>query len=262
MQKFNHSAVIAVISTHANRVSLVGPMLKRYELTTLSFRSCAHFMQHSPAQSVDLIIIEGYTLTHVEVQFLNSMRDGTTGAPPILVIAGNNDERLASIALKAGADDFMRKPLQSSELMARIERSLRKSMYVKLSRTQFGCFEFLLEQRQLLHNGKVTRLRPREYDLMLCLFQNEGRVVPREVLLLNVWQTLPNLPTRSIDTYVSRLRKRFGLDGRSGWNLMSVYQRGYCLVEDPQLEESAKAAAEDAPDYDVTIKRMPPPRKK
>lgn len=261
MERYYHSAVIAVISTHANRASLVGPMLKRHELTTLHFRSCAHFMQHTPAQAVDLIIIEGYTLTQTEIQFLNSMRDGSVEAPPIIAVAGSQDDRLASIALKEGADDFMRKPLQSSELMARIERSLRQSLSARLTRTQFGCFEFLIDQRQLLHHGKHVRLRPREFDLMLCLFQNEGRVVAREVLLVNVWQTVPSLPTRSIDTYVSRLRKRFALDGRSGWNLISVYQRGYCIVEDPEVAANQREAAEDEPDYDVTIKRIPPPKK-
>jgi len=80
---------------------------------------------------------------------------------------------------------------------------------------------------------------------------------------MNVWHTIPSLPTRSIDTYVSRLRKLFGLDGSCGWLLMSVYQRGYCLM--PAAKEQAQTttskAAEDAPRYDVTIKKIPPPRK-
>ncbi len=262
MERYYHSAVIAVISTHANRASVVEPMLKRLELTTLSFRSCAHFLQHSPTSAVDLIIIEGYTLTQVELQFLKAMRDSPTDSAPIIVIVGNNDDRLASIALKAGADDFMRKPLQQAELMARIERSLRHSLYPRIARTKFGCFEFLIDQRQLAFKGDIIRLRPREFDLLLCLFQQEGRVVPREVLLVNVWQTVPSLPTRSIDTYVSRLRKRFSLNGKSGWSLISVYQRGYCIVEDHSAADVDLAeAAEDAPDYDVTIKKIPPPKK-
>ncbi len=261
MEKYHHSAVIAVISTHAHRASIVLPLLKRADLTALSFRSCAHFMQHSPTTSVDLIVIEGYTLTQAEIQFLKNFKDGHRHRAPIIVIAGNNEESLAATALRAGADDFMRKPLRQGELIARIERSLRQYLYPRLTRTVFGEFEFLIEQRQLIYQGQLVELRPREFDLLLCLFQHEGRVVSRDILLTHVWQTVPNLPTRSIDTYVSRLRKRFGLNGQSGWVLMSVYQRGYCLMEAlSSLDGQVSKAAEDQPEYDVTIKRIPPPR--
>ena len=261
MENYHHSAVIAVISTHAHRASIVLPLLKRADLTALSFRSCAHFMQHSPSTSVDLIVIEGYTLTQAEIQFLKNFKDGHRHRAPIIVIAGNNEESLAATALRAGADDFMRKPLRQGELLARIERSLRQYLYPRLMRSVFGEFEFLIEQRQLIFQGQLVELRPREFDLLLCLFQHEGRVVSRDILLTHVWQTVPNLPTRSIDTYVSRLRKRFGLNGQSGWVLMSVYQRGYCLMEAlSSVDGQVAQAAEDQPDYDVTIKRIPPPR--
>lgn len=261
MQKYHHSAVVAVISTHAHRASIVGPLLKRAEITTMSFRSCAHFMQHSPANAVDLIVIEGYTLTHTEIQFLKTFRDTQRQQIPILVIAGNNDESLPITALRAGADDFMRKPLRQQELMARIEKSLRRNLHPRLSRTSFDGFEFLPEQRAVIFKEELHRLRPREFDLLLCLFQNEGRIISREILLTNVWQTVPGLPTRSIDTYVSRLRKRFALDGESGWVLTSIYQRGYCIMEATQPRRGIVArAAEDGPAYDVTIKRIPPPR--
>ena len=261
MERYNNHAVIAVISTHANRASLVEPLLKRHDLTTLSFRSCTHFVQHSPGPAVDLIIVEGYTLTHSEIQFLNSHRDADADGVAIIVIAGNNDAGLAGLALKAGADDFMKKPIKAHELLARVEKSLRRRLAAKLARSQFGPFEFLLHQRVLLVNDEPVKIRPREYDLLLCLFQNEGHVVSREVLLMNVWQTIPSLPTRSIDTYVSRLRKQFGLDGRSGWVLSSIYQRGYCLMQDtPAAQKTEPKAAETQPAYDVTIKRIPPPR--
>ena len=66
-----------------------------------------------------------------------------------------------------------------------------------------------------------------------------GRIVSREALLTQVWGVSRNVDTRSIDTYASRLRKRLGLDGSSGWRLEGIYQHGYRL--------SRQGAAPDTP---------------
>ena len=82
-------------------------------------------------------------------------------------------------------------------------------------------------------------------DLLVFLFQRRGKVVSRETLLSQVWRVGPNVATRSIDTYVSRLRKRLGLQGDSEWRLEGIYQHGYRLVR------SSNDDPADVPEADV-----------
>ena len=70
-------------------------------------------------------------------------------------------------------------------------------------------------------------LTQREFDLALYLFRRHGRIVSREALLENVWMIAANVPTRTVDTHISRLRRKLGLDGTHGWRLVAVYQHGY-----------------------------------
>ena len=72
--------------------------------------------------------------------------------------------------------------------------------------------------------GEPVRVTEREFDLLAYFFKRPERIVSREMLLTDVWQISPDVNTRSIDTYVSRLRKSIGLNGSSGWKLEGVYQ--------------------------------------
>ncbi len=64
---------------------------------------------------------------------------------------------------------------------------------------------------------------------MLFLFRRRGRVVSRETLLENIWNIRGDVATRTVDTHVSRLRKKLRLSGEHGWRLNAVYQHGYRL---------------------------------
>ena len=68
-------------------------------------------------------------------------------------------------------------------------------------------------------------------DLASYLFRRHGRIVSREALLEQVWNLSPGLTTRTVDTHISRLRKKLALSGEHGWKLTSVYQHGYRLEQ-------------------------------
>ena len=108
-------------------------------------------------------------------------------------------------------------------------------------------FAFDLERRRLTLRGEPVELTDREFDLLVFLFQRRGKVVSRETLLSQVWRVGPNVTTRSIDTYVSRLRKRLDLQGDSEWRLEGIYQHGYRLVrvhpDDPMPMDAPETSA-------------------
>ena len=77
--------------------------------------------------------------------------------------------------------------------------------------------------------GEEIARTDREFDLVLFLFRRRGRVVSRETLLENIWNIRGDVATRTVDTHVSRLRKKLRLSGEHGWRLNAVYQHGYRL---------------------------------
>ena len=87
-----------------------------------------------------------------------------------------------------------------------------------------------MRERELRLEGKLVALTEREFDLISYLFRRTGRIVSRQMLLTDVWNLGPDANTRSVDTYVSRLRKLLGLSGENGWILDGVYQHGYRLT--------------------------------
>ena len=80
-------------------------------------------------------------------------------------------------------------------------------------------------------SGQDVDLTQREFDLASYLFRRQGRIVSRDALLENVWNLSSAVSTRTVDTHVSRLRKKLELGGEHGWRLAAIYQHGYRLEQ-------------------------------
>ena len=78
-------------------------------------------------------------------------------------------------------------------------------------------------------NGEPIELTSREFDLAWFLFRNSGRVLSRGHILEAVWGSSPDLNTRTVDTHISRLRKKLNIGEENGWRLKAIYQHGYRL---------------------------------
>jgi DNA-binding response OmpR family regulator len=87
------------------------------------------------------------------------------------------------------------------------------------------------QRRQISINGEPVELTQREYELACYLFRRQGRIVSRDALLENVWNLAGDVSTRTVDTHISRLRKKLGLSGENGWRLTAVYQHGYRIEQ-------------------------------
>jgi DNA-binding response OmpR family regulator len=97
----------------------------------------------------------------------------------------------------------------------------------------FAPYAFDTAARRVMRTGTPIDLTRREFDLALYLFRHADRVLSRECLLENIWgPQRRDLNTRTVDTHVSRLRKKLGL-AASGWRLAAVYQHGYRLESPP-----------------------------
>jgi DNA-binding response OmpR family regulator len=153
--------------------------------------------------------------------------DGWRG--PILFITASQGEDDVVKALEQGADDFLAKPLRPKEFLARISALGRRAGYDTLS-TSVSCpraFAINTDEHTIKVDGHAVELTEREYRLATLFFSKVGELLSRAHLLELVWGIKGDVSTRTVDTHVSRLRRKLELDGRHGLRLRSVYQSGY-----------------------------------
>ena len=146
-----------------------------------------------------------------------------TGTPAIFISAkGQVNDRIRG--LKMGADDYLVKPFQVGELVARVETVLRRMGKSKKTLTA-GDVEVNLDSRIVTKSGKQVDLTVKEYRLLIELIQNKNVALYRERLYEKVWEEEYMGETRTLDSHIQRLRKK--LD----WNdkIKTVFRIGYRL---------------------------------
>ncbi len=221
---------IGLIEDDPVHVELVTAILERAGFLVSSFRSTLEFRRRG-GETVDLILLDWQLPGESGIDFLVSLTTSEVAPPPVIFLTAHGEEERVVEGLNAGADDYLVKPVRAAELVARVQAVLRRNAVFNRDPVEsYEPFEFHLEKRQALLHGEAVNLSSREYDLLLFLFQRNGRIVSREVLLRQVWRVGPDVNTRTVDTYVSRLRRRLGLNGENGWRLAGIYQHGYRLL--------------------------------
>jgi DNA-binding response OmpR family regulator len=161
------------------------------------------------------------------MEVLRHWRDRGAKLPVLLLTA--RDELADRVqGLNAGADDYLVKPFDLPELVARL-RALKRRAEGRLSETlSLGELSLDLAQRELTHRGERVRMSPREMALTELLMRKAGRVVPKEsiVATLSSWEA--DFSENSVEVYVHRLRKRFA---DLGVVIKTVRGFGYVMEE-------------------------------
>lgn len=161
--------------------------------------------------------------------------------PPMLLLTSRSSEADVVEGLNAGADDYVVKPVQPSVLAARVQALLRRAYPSKpVERIEsFGEYAFDTAAETVSIGGApAPALTAKEFCLGLLLFRNTHRALSRAHLLEAVWGRNPDLPTRTLDMHISRVRAKLGLRPESGFRLAPVYSYGYRLE---RLEEGEPA---------------------
>lgn len=143
---------------------------------------------------------------------------------PVLILTARADEVDTVVGLDAGADDYVTKPFRLAELLARTRALLRRSPHEDASRMLVHIDN---ESRRAFHGDEELQLTAKEFDLLTVLVRERGRVVPREELMREVWDTDWVGSTKTLDMHVSVLRRKLGDDAMSPRFITTVRGVGF-----------------------------------
>ncbi len=145
---------------------------------------------------------------------------------PVIFITAKSDISSRVRGLNLGADDYITKPFDISELQARVDAVLRR--YNKTSpNINIGDISINTESRIVTKNGTAVDLTLKEYEILLLFIKNKNIALYREMIYEKVWDEPYMGDTRTVDLHIQRLRKKLDLKN----NIQSVYKVGYRFTE-------------------------------
>ena len=152
---------------------------------------------------------------------------------PILFMTQRDNEDDIVKILSLGADDYLTKPIRQREMLARITALARRANVLgsNESQLQFGNYSINIDNNTVTRNGNSIKLTQKEFELVLFLFRNIGRIVSRGYMLESVWGHNKDINTRTADTHISRIRNKLGLVPENGWRISAIYHHGYRLEQ-------------------------------
>ena len=161
---------------------------------------------------------------------------------PVLFVSAKSEPPDRVVGLRIGADDYMGKPFDNNELVARVEALLRRRSYAALAerdrrQLRFGLFIIDLGSVQAIHGDAALPLTPTEFKLLKTLAGEPGRVFTRDDLLSGVWGYEPGSDTRLVDVHVGRLRKKLIDGGVMEVQIETARGFGYKLTATQQGEQ-------------------------
>ena len=176
----------------------------------------------------DLIILDVGLPVKDGMAVMRELRERSFFAPALMLTArGTLEDRVTG--LDAGADDYLPKPFELPELLARVKALLRRAT-MNLDGTLLRVRDIVLDpiKRRVERNGQEIDLSGREFALLEYLMRNEGRVVSRQMIGEQAWNQPPEPVTNIVDVYIAYLRKKLGHD-TSHPLIETVRKTGYVM---------------------------------
>lgn len=151
---------------------------------------------------------------------------------PIIFLTAKNQQENIIEGFISGADDYITKPFSMEELLYRIEAILRRStsyaVGLKDGPYSIGSFLFDPLQQMLSHKGKTIKLTTKESELLNLLYRHHNEILERNFALRTIWIDDNYFNARSMDVYISRLRKYLSKD--PSLKILNVHGKGYKLI--------------------------------
>jgi DNA-binding response OmpR family regulator len=221
---------IALLEDEQEQAQHIQAMLSELGHQCDHFPTGQAFLSAVLHRSYDLLILDWQIPDTTGIEVLEHVRAQLNWQIPVVFLTQRDSEADIVRALDAGADDYLSKPAREAELVARINALARRTNPDSEKEVlSYGPFRINTQQRTIQLHGETLTLTDKDFDLTLFLFQNQGRLLTRDMLLERVWGLVSDINTRTVDTHMSRLRRRLGLNPENGFRIKTIYQRGYRL---------------------------------
>jgi len=224
---------IALLEDDPDQSKLVSYWLESAGHTVSCNATGSGFLRGARRDSFDAYILDWIVPDLNGIKVLRKLRTELNDQTPAIITTVKDEERSIVRALREGADDYLVKPVRRAELVARIDAVCRRAGGSNPADVvDTTPYTIDSARHALALNDETIALTNREFELALFLFRNAGKVLSRNHILEAIWGIESDeLTTRTVDTHVSRLRKKMKLGEDNGWRLSSVYQHGYRLEQ-------------------------------
>nr|WP_315258587.1 response regulator transcription factor [uncultured Duganella sp.] len=222
---------IAVLDNDRSQAELICQVLTSAGHICHSFQTAKDVLAQLRKDSYDMLILDWQVVDLGGAEVLRRAREKLPDNAPVLFLTTSSGEDDIVAGLAAGADDYMIKPLRRSEMVARVQALLRRAYPAQngAESLQFGQYIFETRPGRLLMDGTVLDVTHKEFFLALLFFRNIGRPLSRAYIHEAVWIRETIVPSRTMDTHVSRVRNKLQLKPENGFRLVPVYSYGYRL---------------------------------
>ncbi|WIF95785.1 response regulator transcription factor [Caminicella sporogenes] len=216
---------VMIVDDDKNIAELIDVYLKKEGYETKKFYNGKEALKEFERFAPDLVIldimlteIDGYEICR-EIRKISNI--------PIIMLTAKGETFDKVLGLELGADDYIVKPFDAKELLARIKAVLRRynSKHSDNVKLVIPNLTIDISDYSIIYHGKKMEIPPKELELLYFLVSNANRVFTREQLLDKIWGYDYAGGTRTVDVHIKRLREKFNLE--DSWEIKTVWGVGY-----------------------------------
>jgi DNA-binding response OmpR family regulator len=209
---------------------LLGTFFERFDLTLLSATDPVKGLELLAKEDPDIVILDVMLPGQDGFEVCRTIRK--SNAVPIIMLTARGEVTDRIVGLEIGADDYMPKPFEPRELVARIQVVLRRASNTRAPTKilQYEGIEVDLERRTAKLDDEQLELTTMEYQLLKLFAENPGKTYTRDEILNELRGIDAQLFSRSVDILVSRLRQKLGDTSKQARFINTVWGTGYAFI--------------------------------
>jgi two-component system, OmpR family, response regulator RegX3 len=195
------------------------------------FTSGRAIVREANRESFDVYLLDWHVPDLSGPEVLQWLREKQNIDSPVLFATSRDSETDIVSALQAGADDYMVKPIRRQELLARVDALHRRAKHRAAEPVNIDLPPYFVDttNRTIKVDNEVVEMTDKEFDLTVFLLRNIGQLLSRGHITESVWGRSAEVQSRTVDTHISRVRKKLDLGPARGLRLTPIYNFGYRL---------------------------------